>query len=170
MKPIEEKAYRCANCDRMYGSQNVAENCCVCSECGSVSEDKGHLCDKCWRMRAEGIERQRLEKATIVEQYDGWIFCGEEYYQDMDDMRDSYDGDALPEFVFCCTENHIALNVDQIIEDAVSNQLGDTEEDMSDQLSGVEELREAVAKFNAANVRVVTYEVDYKRKVRVERK
>jgi len=75
--------------------------------------------------------------------------------------------DTLPEFAFCCTENHIALDVDDIIEDAVSNQLGDTEDDMSDHLSGIDELREAIAKFNAANARVVTYDVDYSRKVRV---
>jgi len=162
------------------GNYDISERCCTCYHCGQpLSDDdkkarrQGHSeCDQGARAQ-RGIER--LEKATLVPEYDGPVYfegghgsLGDDYFATPDELAeylDDYceDDSSRPEFAFCCTSRPIALSVDDIIYSATE----EAYEDASGDLSGVDELREAVRLFNEANKALLTWDMDPKFKAAI---
>ena len=69
-----------------------------------------------------------------------------------------------PEFVFACTE-HPPRKIDS--GDLIDMLADGGYEDMADDIELPEGLDEMLKKFNELNARLVTYSVDYKRKVKM---
>jgi hypothetical protein len=154
---------------------DISEKCCTCYDCGEpLGADKTasntlyhHECE---RQRRHAAERRRLDKAVLVDGYDGPVYFegghgsyGEAYYENVDELSED---DAFPEdeeFAFCCEASGVAMDLSSILENLTEEMF----EDAIDHLYGTEELAKAVDAFNAENVSVVTWNVDYKRKVRV---
>jgi hypothetical protein len=109
-----------------------------------------------------------MDNATIVENYDGPVYCdgiGDDYFRDVDELKDCLDQDAdAPEFGFCCKATPIAVSFDRIMEWLLEDAFDGAE----DALKGVDELRSAVAAFNALNAGVCNWEADFSRKVRIK--
>lgn len=68
-----------------------------------------------------------------------------------------------PEFAFCAFGKPFKLS----LEGALESECEDMYEDAYTDLNGVKELQAAVDVFNEANKGVISYEVDYNRKVRL---
>lgn len=127
----------------------------------------------CEQKRRAEREAARLEKATLIENYDGPVYhegisgsYGDDYCENAYELAEIIEDDSeldRPEFAFCCSEVKLVVRPDRLIEDA----LEDMDEDAGDRLEGVEELEKAVATFNEANRSVVSWYVDYSRKVRI---
>jgi len=71
-----------------------------------------------------------------------------------------------PEYVHVCKAKNVCLDAQDILQN-LCEELG--YEDCYDDLNGIDEFEKAVAKFNAANADVHSYEPDYKRVVRIPR-
>ena len=118
---------------------------------------------------------KRMEKAAIVADYDGPVYfegghgtLGDDYFAtpgELAEYLDDYckDDSSRPEFAFCCTSRPIALSVDDIIYSATE----EAYEDASSDLSGVDELREAVTRFNEANRTLLTWDMSPKFKAAI---
>lgn len=161
---------------------DISERCCTCWECGKELE-KGelhyaHYHQECDRKRRALIDMNRLEKAELVEDYDGPVYFegghgsyGDGYFADVYELAEWLDdqgflsgGNNRPEFAHCCTSSPVAsIDAGNILENATEEAF----EDAIDQLSGVDELRAAVDVFNAANKEVLSWDWDVKRKARV---
>lgn len=174
---------QCGSCGKLAGRGNfdISEKCCTCYDCGLplAEEDKKYAsalyhraCDD--QRRAE-ISADRLEKAELAEGYDGPVYCdgvpggwGDGFFADMEDLLDSMadeeeDADR-PEFVHCCNSRQAChVNLDHILESATE----DAHEDARDGLAGCDDLAAAVEVFNELNEGLLTYDIDYKRKVAV---
>lgn len=173
---------KCGSPARGRTNFDVSERCCTCWECSGelTTEERqcGHYHKACDKKRRAIIEMKRLEKATLVEDYDGPVYCegvpggsyGDGYFADVQELADMLDdGDVdesivREEFAYCCTSSPVAgLDVDSILESATEESF----EDAIDHLVGVDELRAAVEAFNEANKAVLSWDSDYSRKVRI---
>lgn len=159
---------------------DISERCCVCWICGSPLADgepqhNNHYHDDCDRTHRATLDMKRLDKAVLVEGYEGPVYCegvlggsyGDGYFSDVgeleDMLNDSPEATGI-EFAYCCTSSPVALlDVDSIIE----NETQESFEDAIDHLNGVDELRTAVEVFNEANKDVISWDWDPTRKVRV---
>lgn len=190
--------YYCEQCREVSHSKSNAERCCKPCECGKPVRSRGYIrCDECdskyWKEKIAKDAIIRMEKAEIVEFYIGavnWDGCpqgvsrcssyfnGENdgFFIDMedllqaaetyrDDKSEDDDDSGLPEFVFCCTERPFKLDLDRALEHALEEMY----DVACDAIGGEQELWNAVELFNETNSSVVTYDVDYKHKVRVPR-
>ena len=116
-----------------------------------ISGARASYCRKCWGPHYQKIDDERLERADLIEDYDGPVCIGDKYYQSVEDCIDSYEclgADEPPEFAHTCTVHHYQLDAIDILQDLVEN--ANAEQDV-DRLSGVKEFEAAVADFNAAN-------------------
>jgi hypothetical protein len=109
-------------------------------------------------------------RVTLVEGYAGPVYFeggygsyGDGYFENADELAESGYFPEDGEFAFCCESSGVHLDLGNILE----NLCEEMYEDASDSLNGVEELQTAVDVFNAANVSIVTWNVDYEHKVRV---
>ena len=170
----------CGVCGKLagHGKFDISEKCCSCWECGKPLEKDAqhydHYHQECDRARRAQIDMQRLEKAELVDGYDGPVYFegghgsfGDGYFADVDEFvewLDDQDDQDRPEFVHCCESSPVAqLNLDSILESACEESF----EDAEDHLNGREELQKAVDVFNEANKALLTWDWDMKRKVRV---
>lgn len=175
----------CGICGQIAGKGNfdISQKCCTCYECGAIlgPEEKSTRAlyhRDCENKRHAVIEMKRLEKAELVTDYSGPVYCegvpggsfGDGYFSDIgeleDMLNDAPDDTGRPEFAYCCTSSSAAhLSTDSILESATEEAF----EDAIDSLSGVDELRAAVDAFNEANKDVLSWDWDMKRKVAVPR-
>ena len=161
------------------GNYDISEKCCTCYECGKPLSDKDRrsrslyhdACDKQMRVR---WQQERLDKAKLVNDYDGPVYLegigrgsyGDGYFSDVHELAESIptavetDGTR---FAFCCESRNTSLDFDSIIENLAEEMF----EDAADSLNGLDELREAIDAFNLANESVITWDVDYERKVAI---
>ncbi len=171
----------CGKCGLVAGKGNfdVSDKCCTCLECREPLGDdelrtRSMYHPACTRARHAKIELARIEKAKLVEDYDGPVYLegvgsgsmGDGYFANLDELAEHLDLEdgARPEFAFCCTSSRVInVNIDHILESLTE----DSYEGAYDDLTGVDELAIAVNKFNDANESVISYETDYKRKVRI---
>lgn len=166
--PVE--AWRCSECGLIYSEKQPysAERCCTCRNCGASTHDpkrgsRQYVCDKCWVPYHAKKDQESLDRATVVEDYDGPIYDGDRYYESMDDYVDMKDGEELPEFVYACDVIPFSLDADDILTNIKEN--ANLEDDVD--LNGVDEFERACKAFNDANKNNVYWDADYKRKVRV---
>lgn len=173
------RVWACSACGRLYGEVNkdLAESCCVCSHCGKEMDRKEEYSTthkRCWSERQAERERQQLEDAQLVTDYDDWVFTDHGWGQDgyfpspeqaaeeLDDQLE--DHDDWPEFMFCCREIPFpGLDVGDIIENLTCNMF----EEADEHLVGINQLAIAVAEFNKANAGLISYMADRKRKAAI---
>jgi len=182
------EAFACGVCQRTWFERDAADRCCKCQRCGKSIDpgDKSHFTsyhDNCWAEHSAAVDSERLAKAELVSDYDGWIYTPrgwgrEGFFTDMgelveylldehvvihDDGEESPEDD-WPEFVHCCHQIKFpGIDIDGALE-CVAEQLY---EDALGSFVGTEELFEAGKKFDEANKHVIAYEPDLKRKVAV---
>lgn len=170
----------CSQCNHVYSNsaKDIAERCCVCRFCHKPIDDKkseySGIHRDCWAKESAIREADQLEKAALVDDYDGWVFTDRGWGNDgffsspgaaaeelVDQLEDPTD---WPEFMFCCKEDKFAgLDVENMLENLTESMF----EDAYEHLIGVEELSSAVEVFNAANKSLTSYSPDRQRKVAV---
>lgn len=171
----------CGKCRIVQKTQEDAERHCSCFTCGKHQDwSAGRIrteCDECSGKRRAKLRQERIENAVEVPSYDGPLYLDrggyeDDYFQDMDDLLERLycEGEddetrELPEWAFCCTTKPVSLDASRVIEWATDDHF----DDAADHLCGVEELEKAIDAFNEANKEVVSWNVDYKRKVRIPR-
>jgi len=168
------------------GNYDLSEKCCTCYECGlplakdervKYANGSGYALyhRKCERLRHMRLELEALERAELVIDYDGPVYCegrsgsyGNGYFENVMELAEDLDMDdnqsSRPEFAFCCKEIPFrGADAQSLIESA----LEDLDEDAGDRLEGLEELEKACAVFNEANKGLISWHEDRKRKVSV---
>jgi hypothetical protein len=175
--------FACGKCKLICASSELADKCCdwKCVDCSVGVRNYTTRCDSCHSKVMLDRRAALLEKAQIVEDYDGWVCCDEcsggqdGYFPSLEEFVDYIFDEAWgdpevegspewPEFVFACKSDVKELDVGNSIE----NMCEGGYEEMEEGLRGKDELYAAVDKFNELNRDALTcWEVDYKRKVRV---
>ncbi len=157
-------------CGKVSHTKDIAEKCCVkwiCQRCQRSVPEFYTYCSHC-------RDFFRMEKAEEVKDYTGYIYIegySQDFYESLEDFYDC-NGDPeqendFPEFVFCCEEIPFpSFDVDRLLE----NYIDDFEdgEDAYSRLQGVELLQKALDWFTKKNAGCVSYQPDYKRKVRLK--
>jgi hypothetical protein len=165
--------WMCSACKQLSSDRPWAEKHCYCPVCKKPTDwRKGRLeCNDCDREKSSRRDRERLEKAEKLEDWDGWVWDENRYYSDLDEYVDHLAGDRepedWPEWVYVADQRPFPeIDVDRVFENAFDD--WDWEEfDADKDLKGVVELRAAVDKFNEANKGCVSYMGDWTRAVRV---
>lgn len=136
----EPVVFACGTCGQMYGFQdkemakNTAIECCAPRTCDACKmefpREPQHkyriVCEKCWDKARWQKDMEKLNKAKQVpeKEYTGWVYWGDDYYQDTDELRDhSVNNEIpLPVRVWGCKPVAFALDVQDMIERAVEGQ------------------------------------------------
>lgn len=161
---------------------DLSQKCCTCWECGGALTAEGKkqrrsYHDQCERDRRARIDAARMENATLVDKYDGPVYCegvpggsyGDGYFSDIGELADMLDdGDVdesvtREEFAYCCKSRATVLDIDSALENLTEEMF----DDAMDHLNGLDALMAAVEAFNEANKDLLTWDVDYSRKVRI---
>lgn len=169
----------CSTCRIISKDQQIAEKCChpvLCECCGNVVQEKHWLvCSSCREAKRIVKERVKFEAAEKVpeSEHSGWIYSeghggNEGYFQDVADFHDWFANDAdeeqeKPLYVWDCTPQYF-VKID--MGDVMGNFDGHAWEDFDEHdLSGVAELKTALAAFEKANESVCSYQPNYKRAI-----
>lgn len=168
----------CGECRVVHKEKTKADKCCepwLCKTCGKDAGQYRIKCSACTRAEYDQRDRERLEEAAIVEDYDGWVFALEGYgnqdgyFPSVEELIDCYwdAGDAgFPSHVFACKSRVLKADVCDVLEQLDCNGY----EEMTEHACGIEDLSKAIDTFNEANKEVFTvWEADYTRKVAVPR-
>lgn len=174
--------FYCAECRHVKKTKDDAENCCRCRFCNELvpqnsigKENFTGYHGECWRADRDKRDAERLAKAEVVTDYDGWVFVeglgyNDGYFRSMDDLLDYLEDEVeevRPERAYCCQEQPLQrLNSSDIAERICDDMYEDAYED----LNGLKELDIALEKFFDANAGMKSYYPDYKRCVLVPQK
>ena len=181
-KVKESIAWDCGTCETTYLDKKYAVACCNCRICkediprpayGSPLTVHSECQGKEWHER----ELETLAKATLIENYDGWVYYGDRYFNDMESLEEylydeSYDEDIneieknWPARVHTCIEQPFPkIDVERIYEN-IGEELNwdDTDYDFDK----CDILEKAIKEFNEANSGMVSYYVDIKHATEVE--
>ena len=175
MVPVE--VWYCGKCGQVWGSQEFAERCCVCSYChkpierNPIKTGLGISHDECWRKHCQDVEEARWNKIPIVEPKDllpedEFIFVtderAEEWHEAIDEILDNCFAmkEDPPEFVEIGKKDPFP-RVDFV--DYAYTYANDFCEDGGDHLRGLDELEEAGKDFSEANRGFYRYESSKKR-------
>lgn len=160
-------AWMCGECGRIWPESDSysSDYCCRCSDCGGKIHYSQHLCDKCWGPHYARLTQGELDKATIVDDYDGPVNIGEKFWQTPEECRNNF-GDNSPEFAFCCHVESYSLDAETILQDLLENAGIDGHDESN--LDGVTDFARAVEAFNEANKSNVYWLADTSRKARIK--
>jgi hypothetical protein len=180
----------CSECNTVAapGNFDLSQKCCTCYDCGlplpkderipySDRNGKSLYHRDCERKRRMEREADMMEKAELVTDYDGPVYLdhvgngsyGDGFFSDVEELSEHLDfqeffkGEHRPLFAHCCEERGFSIDLDQILQNATE----EMHEDAYDNLSGVEELQEAVNAFNKANAGLKSWDPDFRRKVAI---
>lgn len=171
----------CDKCHLVKRTKEEAEQCCRprhCDSCGCEVDRFITTCGVCQRQKVLQRDLDALEKAELVEDWDGWVWhpmilgYHDGYCSSPDEMRDyiaDLDEDEAVEakhveFAFCCKSRQLKAD----LEDLLQHLDDEGWEEMTEHASGIEDLEAAIDKFNDRNKDTFTvWEVDMKRKVRL---
>jgi hypothetical protein len=158
-------------------ARDAAVRCCDrrCEDCNDPLEKGWHytVCKPCHGKRDAKREQERYEKATKVPEteYDGAVFdeggngSQEGYFESLEELREYFDGDDLPEWVWACTSRGFG-KFDA--GDVIDNELSDHHEDARDWLEAgaTAALQTALDAWVETYAKaVVTWEADHSRVV-----
>jgi hypothetical protein len=154
----------CEKCKCVSATKFAADECCLPRKCacGKECEPGWAICEECRESARLIREAQRFEKAEKLTEWDGHLFIdgfGSEYFDDIDAIVCDWecgDGDTPPAYAYACKKTPM---VDRDSSDVVECIEG--YEDWDGELNGVEELEEAIQKFNKANADKYLLEPDY---------
>ena len=155
--------YYCSECRIVAKDKEVAENCCKrsnCKYCGKIVE-RLH-----WLAHQECIEKDKITKAEKLDTWDGWVFYEDKYYTTADELIEELEdsGESVPEYIFICkTIPFPMIKMDHLIESIEESSY----EEITDQLTGLDELSEAINGFNEDNKDLVSYLPDETKMVRL---
>ena len=163
--------YYCENCKLVSKTLAEADDCCSpdkCQTCGAEAERYRMFCNSCQRKKEHAAEMSRFAKAEKLTQFDGHIVNGDKFYESVADMLDDIDDPAyIPEYVWATKPcNFINLNIEDVLDMAIT--ADEAYEDFDESLSGVDELKHAIAYFNEANRHHISYIPDYTKAVLVK--
>ena len=169
-------AFYCAECRVIFRTEEGAANCHgerLCA-CGGKLERFYSTCSNCrdkeWREKEALKEQERFnaaKKITEAEYDGGMVYCGNNYYDSVEDAVDGYLKGQEPEYVWACTDVGV---VKATTESLYENMLENMWEDASvDDLNGVDALEAAVKAFNEANESICVWEPDYTTAILVTR-
>lgn len=165
----------CDSCHLVKRTQEEAEQCCQprhCDSCGCEVDRFRITCGDCQRQKVLQRDLDALEKAELVEGWDGWVWHPEMvsrndgYFQCPDDLLDYCDmeGVPIPEYAFCCKPRQLWAAMEDLLHQLDSEGW----EDMIESAAGLDQLEKAIDEFNELNKDTFTiWEADYKRKVRL---
>ncbi len=170
--------WACGVCGCVRGNEDDAARCCVCSYCGlEVPLNKYGCCEtyhnECQRAAWAKQDKDRMDKAVEVTDYDGPFLVGDTYYQTMDDVVEHLEcccesDEDWPEFIYACKEKKPCF---EITLDDLECKFDDLWEEAEwDNFHGVRDLEAALTAFNALNADRAVYYEDRTRKVRVPRR
>ena len=155
-------------------SKRMADACCHCRVCGGETDKGGYGSQhtECWQRDYRRGMDAKLAAAELLDSWDGWVWDSETaqgFYENLGAYRerlecDMEDEESWPERVFVCRERPFpAVRIKDVL-DRIREHFEDVVE-----FEGIDELAEAIRRFNAANEHVVAYVPDYRRAVRVAR-
>ena len=169
----------CSQCRIVHPTQAQAEWCHgerLCS-CGNKIKQGYSLrkCGECetkeFRAKEEAKENERFEEATKISEseYRGaHVYCGDSYYESVEEAVDQFLEGQEPEYVWACRDHGIpTVDIEEATCNIIDNMWDDAE--VSD-LNGVEELEAALATFNEANKSIQIWEPDYSTAILVQKK
>ena len=160
----------CSQCRIVYASKEQAQWCHGERICGCGAKiTQGYYQRKCgecdtkeFRAKQAAKESERFENAAKIKaaDYTGeHVYCGDQFYDSVDDTIDQYLEGHEPEYVWACTTHGLPA-VD--LEDVTTNLLESMWEDAdTSDLNGLEELEVALIAFNKANESIRLWEPDY---------
>ena len=170
--------FYCSECRNVAKNSDDADKCCkptLCQHCGKPS---GHrfwtCCDACSKLKSIQAEQDRFDKAKKLTEWDGWVFSEglgfrEGFFESLSDLLDQLEDDEVPKYVWACDPDHFAFaRVDDVIRPILENESAYEGFD-SDDLSGIEELKAAIEKFNEANKHIVSYIPNFKMAVLINK-
>jgi hypothetical protein len=161
--------FYCSECRAVFPNEGQAQLCHgerVC-ECGKKIESRySSSCNECWRAKSEAErnkkESERFEAATKIAWADykgGMVFDGDRYFDDLEGLKDHYEGETMPAYVWACEDYGLSkASPDSIYENMLDGMWEDADEG---DLNGREELEAAIAAFNKANESISVWEPDY---------
>jgi len=162
--------YFCSECRIVHPTQDQAAWChgerlCACGKQVTYGYYQRECNDCRWKKdKAEesAKEAERFEKATKIPEaeYAGeMVYCGDSYYESIEEAIDQFLEGQEPEYVWACKNQRIP-RID--LEDVTCNLLDNMWEDaeISD-LNGVDELSAALDAFNEANKSINVWFPDY---------
>ena len=169
--------YFCEKCNIVGKDKDFVDQCCICRICDKPFErgvDEFSHCyhKKCWHEKRHADELQRLEDAELVEDYKGPVYFHQGWGQDgfvFDDVEEILADnvehpDEWPEFAFCCKEHPFpAADESEIVERCAESMF----EDAYDYIEVPKSLVEGIKEFNELNKHILSYDPDYKRKVKL---
>lgn len=167
--------YQCSVCKGFHGTEDIAELCCNpnCMTCGELLPPalitpgffRPRNCQKCSDLHSQKQQAKRARECTMIDKPSTCFVClpgNDGLYINLNDYEDSsltlveivtafcldrVKAIPVPSFVFDCDEEEWkGLDLDQVIE----NELEEWFDDAADYLYGLDELKAAVKKFNAA--------------------
>lgn len=162
------RIWACGNCGETSQSKGVVDRCCApCATCGRATErfDMGECSDCRWKER-QANERARLAKLASEAKQDpawtGWVYSddysggSEGFFESAEDFMERLNDDmerdpeiVRPQYVWATRAIPI-VNID--VDDVIGLITEDRPENWEESdLNGVEELKSAIAAFNAAN-------------------
>lgn len=127
------------------------------------------------RFRTSKLDKS-FEGAILVENYDSWICTWPEigrssqdgYFPSVDDCREwcAENDVPVPEFAFCCNSYPPqSIDYDDIVDNAFCDSFEEAYEHVS--AKAAEEFKAAIDKFNKSISGILSYTIDFNRKVRV---
>lgn len=147
----------CRKCRTVHRTQPEAEVCCrprLCS-CGAEVREGWLSCRPCLDRREAERERARFEAAEKVTDWAGPVFHGDSFYWSADDIDDS------PPYVWTAVgKPFVNVDLDGVLETIVAEAYEDF--DPVRELNGVEDLKQAIDRFEEANKNLLAYEPNYK--------
>ena len=164
----------CGKCMRTCHSEEAAVKCCDyhCTQCAAKCTDFFSLCDDCRRKDWERKDRECMDKAEKLPNWDGGVFWNDTYYESVDDAAEAMEchymaDDHWPEFVYVakpCPPR--TIDPDWLYE-RICDDMGSDDQDQRDYLLGTKELEAAIEAFNEANKAIQWYTEDCTRAVPV---
>jgi hypothetical protein len=183
MNAKKQDMYFCGKCGLRFMDIQDAEKCCTCRTCGKEHQigDFTGECRQCWHKRDVAKLEKRIAEAEKLETWEGWV-CNEgpgggpqgDGYAESLDALEEYLQDAVndgelaiedwPKYVFVC----VPVGLRRIFSgDITQMATEESYEDAADNLEGEKELDAALDAFYEKNKDIVSYEIDYKRAVKV---
>lgn len=166
-----ETFWFCKRCNKGFREEHFARYCCAtsmpCSECGGRKGKHYTCCDDCWRKKEDEREAARFAKATAVEDCDGMVFSGGNYYHDVEEFMDRHwddrePTDDLPQYVWCCKGQTLSppdlADIVGSLEEWPSDDYGEPD------LDGLDAVQKALDEW-CRSKGVVSYVPDYTRYV-----
>lgn len=167
----ELRVWECDKCKSVWLNEDLANDCCKekpdndCKVCGVKVKHPYLICKDC-------KEKERYEKAIKIKYSDYKIGClydenKEQYYCDLEDLKEGYYNDAFddkvepeyPNWCYACVERPFKIDIDSAIEREVEEMYDDF--DIDNSLVDLQGLLEYIADWNSKQS-AISYYMDYK--------